>query len=176
VDLRGELAIEPDAVSFFGDREAFSAAIVRHGPDVRRLCAVITLDHELAREAEQNAWARAWQKRHVVRDPDRFGGWIARVAANEAKQLLRHRRRHRTVSLDASVDPAGSADDPGLHAGLRDALRRLEPVDRELLGLRYVLDLGSAEIGRHLGLSPEGVRSRLKRVRDRLRRELSTDA
>lgn len=56
---------------------------------------------------------------------------------------------------------------------LAGALRELDPPDRELLALRYVLELTSQEIATHLGISPEGVRSRLHRLVNRLREELS---
>jgi len=42
----------------------------------------------------------------------------------------------------------------------------------ELLGLRYVLGMNSGEIGAHLCLSPEGVRSRLQRLLTRMRKDL----
>jgi RNA polymerase sigma factor (sigma-70 family) len=56
---------------------------------------------------------------------------------------------------------------------LRDVLVSLKPADRELLAYRYVLGFRSDEIGQHLGLSAAGIRSRLKRIRDRLKKELA---
>jgi RNA polymerase sigma-70 factor, ECF subfamily len=157
------------------DRAVFTRAVHAIGPDVRRLCAVITLDADMAADAEQSAWDKAWRKRHLLRDQDRFRDWIVRIAANEAKQALRSVRRRRTVPLELAPDVALVADP---HAGveLRELLRRLAPADRELLAYRYVLELSSAQIGGLLGLSAEGVRTRLKRLRDRLQREHSTDA
>lgn len=43
------------------------------------------------------------------------------------------------------------------------------------LAYRYVHGLSSDEIGRQLGLSAAGVRSRLMRIRDRLQKELEPD-
>jgi RNA polymerase sigma-70 factor, ECF subfamily len=100
--------------------------------------------------------------------------WLLRVATNEAKQLLRRDRRHEAQRLDAAHDVAARTE-PWEDASLRAALRTLEPAERELLAHRYVLGLSSEEIGRQLGLSAEGVRSRLKRIRDRLQEELGQD-
>ena len=95
------------------------------------------------------------------------------MAANEARQQLRRRRvgvvrELRSPSEPASTDPAVGIDRLDLDA----ALARLDPAERELLGLRYVLGMTSSEIGAHLRLSPEGVRSRLQRLLTRMRKDL----
>ncbi|MDQ3690782.1 MAG: ECF-type sigma factor [Chloroflexota bacterium] len=60
-------------------------------------------------------------------------------------------------------------------ADLQVALARLSTAERELVALRFAVGLASAEIAEHLGLSPEGARTRLHRVLQRLRQELSHD-
>lgn len=97
------------------------------------------------------------------------------VAANEAKQVLRRNRRHVAQRLALAGDLSATSG-PDVDHDLRDALRSLQPAERELLAHRYLVGLTSDEIGHMLGLSGEGVRSRLKRIRDRLQKELETDA
>ena len=58
---------------------------------------------------------------------------------------------------------------------LQNALQRLTPEDRSVVAMRYVLGLSSSEIGRTTGLSATGVRSRLARALDRLRKDLGDD-
>ncbi|MCV0377552.1 sigma-70 family RNA polymerase sigma factor, partial [Microbacterium sp.] len=58
---------------------------------------------------------------------------------------------------------------------LGSALSRLTAAERELLALRFVLDMTSDEIGSHLGISAEGARSRLHRLINRLREEMIDD-
>jgi len=58
---------------------------------------------------------------------------------------------------------------------LRAALDRLEPEDRALLAMRYVAGFDSNELAAALGISPSGVRSRIERIRTRLREELGDD-
>ena len=75
----------------------------------------------------------------------------------------------------AAADVGSSHADPGAHAGqldLRAALTRLSPDERALLALRYAAGLDAGEIGRTLGLSSSGVRSRLSRLIAHLRTEL----
>jgi RNA polymerase sigma factor (sigma-70 family) len=102
----------------------------------------------------------------------RIRPWLLAIVSNECRQLLRHRRPTEQLTdamLQSLPDPTDQATDPDLQV----ALDRLPPADRELLGLRYVLGFTSVELGKYLDLSPEGVRSRLKKLVDALRTELS---
>ena len=75
----------------------------------------------------------------------------------------------------AAHDRPGGIDPATGVAGvdLRDAMRRLDPEDRALLTLRYVLGFDATEISAVLGPSPAAVRQRLHRLLARLRQELS---
>ena len=78
-----------------GDEIAFRRIIAAHHEDMRRVCAYIAGDLTIAEDATQAAWAIAWRRLRDVREPSHLRPWLMRVAANEAKQLLR-KRRNRT--------------------------------------------------------------------------------
>ena len=69
------------------------------------------------------------------------------------------------------VPPSGSAAAEHLLA----AVRQLTADERSILALRYVAGFDAAEIGRALGLSASGVRSRLSRIVARLREVLQDE-
>jgi RNA polymerase sigma factor (sigma-70 family) len=58
---------------------------------------------------------------------------------------------------------------------LRGALARLEDRDREVVFLRFFLDLSEAETAAALGCRPGTVKSRLHRALERLRAHLEDD-
>jgi RNA polymerase sigma-70 factor (ECF subfamily) len=159
-----------------GDEVAFARIVAAYHEDMRRVCAVVCGDEGLAEDATQAAWSIAWRKLTSLRDPSRLRPWLVSVAVNEAKQLLRKRRRVSTleVRVDASrtpgaVDPAIGVDLMDLHA----ALDRLDPDERALLAMRYVAGFDATELAVATGISPAGTRTRLKRSLDRLRQELT---
>jgi RNA polymerase sigma factor (sigma-70 family) len=97
------------------------------------------------------------------------------VAANEARQIARSRRR-RTVRELAVGDSEQPRDvDAAAMLDLADALARLDPKDRAIVGLRFVGGFDSAEIGRAMGMTASGVRVRLHRLLGRLRKDLGDD-
>jgi RNA polymerase sigma-70 factor, ECF subfamily len=155
-----------------GSREDFTRLVVAYHTDLVRLCFVITGDDDLARDAAQSAWAHAWRKLRQLRDPERVRQWLLTVAANEARQALRRRRSVTTVPGVLFDPPIEERDTPTL-MDLAAALQRLRPDERRLIGLRYVSGFSSVELAKALGVTPDGVRSRLKRILDVLRRELN---
>jgi RNA polymerase sigma factor (sigma-70 family) len=157
-----------------GDEVAFARIVATHRAEMVRVAYVVCGDWDLAQDATQAALWIAWRKLPSVRDPVRLRPWLLSVVANEARAILRHQRRHPVVELTIATDGPGD-DDPGDEIGqvdLSNALHRLRPDDRALVALRYLADLDSAEIGSLTGRSASGVRTRLSRVLDRLRKEL----
>ena len=160
-----------------GDEAAFARIIRAHHADMTRVCFLICADLDLADEAVQGAWVVVWHKLKGLRDPARLRPWLVSVAANEARQLLRRRRRTPVVeiavmdAITAAPDPAGRIDD----LDLANALARLDPDDRALLALRYVAGFDSTELARATGRSASGTRARLARLLTRLRKDLGDD-
>jgi RNA polymerase sigma factor (sigma-70 family) len=160
-----------------GDELAFARIVAAYHAEMLRICVVISRDQAIAEEAVQSAWSIAWHKLDSVREADRIRPWLIAIAVNEARQLLRKRRRRSevevAVAVDASFQPGGIDPATGIgYVDMQDALERFEPEDRALLALRYVAGFDATELSKAIGLSPAGTRTRLKRLLDRLRQEL----
>jgi RNA polymerase sigma factor (sigma-70 family) len=181
VGIRDEESL---ALAIAGDEAAFTRIVAAHHASMTKVAYLVCADLDLADEAVASAWVIAWRRIDTVRDADRLGSWLATVAANEARQLARRRRRRavREIQLDAdeqtddpryptAADPASQAPD----LDLEHALAGLDPDDRALLALRYVAGLNATELGRATGRSASGTRARLARLLARLRTELADD-
>ena len=157
-----------------GDKVAFSRLIARYHPRMMRVAHVITEDSDATADAVQSAWEIAWRRLGSLRDPDQVGSWLVAIAANEARQARRRQRRHTIVDISGLLDLPG-APDPGDSVSLVDlkhAMADLSADDRMLLALRFVGNLDSDTIARHLGISASGARSRLMRLLEKLRVQL----
>jgi RNA polymerase sigma-70 factor (ECF subfamily) len=158
-----------------GDEVAFATIIDRHRVSMTRVAYVVCGDANVAEEAVQAAWPIVWRRLPSVREPDRLGAWLASIAANEARQLVRRQRRRAVVEISMATHERDTAPDPAHAVGgleLARALAMLPAEDRALLALRYVAGLNSFELGRALGMSASGLRRRLARLLARLRTEL----
>jgi RNA polymerase sigma-70 factor (ECF subfamily) len=165
-----------------GEADAFTTLVELHHAELVRIAYVVCGDVEVARDAVQAAWVKAWVGLPRLRDHERLRPWLIAIAANEARMAIRSRRRRAVRELTmpgddeglasghvAQVSPAPATD----RLDVARALATLEPEDRQLIAMRYLAGLGSDEIARATGRSASGVRARLSRVLARLRQELS---
>ena len=139
------------------------------GAFVARLDAAARLmlrDHELAQDAVQDGFIRAWRNLPSLRDPDRFEGWLRSLVARSCLDILRKRRRRPIeVELDATDGP--SMEDASSRTADRELLdailRRLPPDQRVVVVLRYYFGLELPDIAVTLGIPLGTAKSRLHR-------------
>lgn len=159
-----------------GDEVAFARIVAAHHDDMARIAFFVCGDLDIAEEAEQAAWAVAYRGLKDLRDPDRLRPWLMSVAANEARQIARSQRRRRVRELAVDAGPTRLGDpDRAAVIDLGIAMALLEAKDRAILGLRFIGGFESAEIGLAIGMSASGVRVRIHRLLERLRKELGDD-
>ena len=164
-----------------GDREAFDQLMAAHERSVLRTAHALLGNREDARDAAQEVFLRVFRHFHRF-DPQReFGPWLYRVAVNVCRDVHRRRARMPAAPLD-DLDPAVLARpaDQEKHAdaadrlrAIRDALRLLSAREREVVVLRDVEGLSTAEVARTLGCMEITVRSHLSRGRLKLQAALS---
>lgn len=162
-----------------GDSAAFASIVSANHEDMRRVCVVVAGDDGIADDAVAAAWSIAWRKLGSLRDPARLRPWLVSVAVNEARQLLRARKRRSLLEVAViRGDELSGGLDPGSTINaidLRNALARLDPTDRALLAMRYLAGFDATELAYATGRSPSGMRARLARLLQRLERELGDE-
>ena len=157
-----------------GDEAACAWLEHEHYLPMLRAASAITHDVDLAREATQIAWIKAWPRLGSVHQPERVRSWLAAIAANEARQLLRGQHRRAVHEAELGDDDPDDGDPAGRIEvmDLERAVHRLSPSDQSLLAMRFASGLNSAQIGQQSGLTASGVRSRIARLLERLRSDL----
>ena len=95
-----------------GDEVAFARIVAAHHGGMARIAYLICGSFDVAEEAEQAAWAKAWHRLGDVRDPAALRPWLMSVAANEARQIMRGQRRRtvRELAVGARRRPPGSIE------------------------------------------------------------------
>ena len=150
-----------------GDLAAFEELVSPLIEPASQLARAILRDWHEAEDAVQEATFKAWRAVGKLRD-DTTGlrAWYLTIVANEA----RSRRRGRWWSIVRLADPRSDSAGPGPeeHASqsvdLERAMRRLTDRERLILLMHFYLDLPLDEIGRVLGLTTQGVKSRMYRA------------
>ena len=134
-----------------------------------RLAVLLLRDQGAAEDVVQDAFVAMHGRWRSLRDPDKALAYLRQTVVNRSRSALRHRgvaeRYLARQSSGAAV--AGAADGSSLVADRRtavlDALRALPTRQREVLALRYYLELSEAEIADALGISRGSVKAHASR-------------
>lgn len=130
-----------------------------------------------AEEAVQEAFLRAWRFRSSIGSGAARRPWLYRIVVNACNSKLRqgipHRdRRAGDASLSERPDDRGTPDElasrGSTDAQVLAALADLPLHLREVVVLRYYVELSEREIATAIGRRPGTVKSRLHEARERL--------
>lgn len=147
--------------------EIFNTAVDEYSDMVTRIC-IVSLGNMID---AQDAYLNTFESLFVQlkkKQPDDIGKWLAKVAYNECKSMLRFKLRHRFVSIDDITLPFDSQED----IELIQLIFSLPEKYRNVLHLYVNAGCSTREIAEITGQKESTVRSQLKRAREKLKKEL----
>lgn len=167
-----------------GDKAAFGVLLTRHRPLLLGVCRRALGDDALAEDAAQEAALQAMLSLDRLRQPERFGPWLAGIGLNVCRRWMRQRSRD-TWSWEAMLGgqrllepvdplpgPEAMAETAELRAWIDRAVAGLPAGQRTAVILHYLAGLTQAETAALLGIETGAVKTRLHKARATLRREL----
>jgi RNA polymerase sigma-70 factor (sigma-E family) len=144
-----------------------------------RLATLLLRDVGAAEEVVQDSFIAMHGSWRRLRDPDRALAYLRQSVVNRSRSALRHRtvvQRH----APAPMPDHASAEHGALEALEREdlirALHLLPRRQREVLVLRYYIDLSEAQIADTIGISRGAVKSHASRGMAALRLSLEQTA
>lgn len=159
-----------------GSLEAFNELYHRHRGIVRAVCLSYLRDADLADEALQETFARAFRELATYDSRRPVRAWLRRVARNHCIDVLRRRRRevpadeHRAQVIRLEDGPAAAGlETVENRAVVRTVLQSLSARDRDLLVLHHGLGVDVETLSRRLGMTTSSVAVALHRARRRAR-------
>ncbi len=167
-----------------GDDAAYAEIVARHQQRVIRVAYRITGSREEALDVAQEVFLKAYRKLDAWRPQGPFGGWLLRLAVNQAidhrRKVARHADQHAT-SLDRAPAATAPRTDRGdvhatrgeIDARVRAELAKLSEAQRTVFMLRHYEGLTLNEIAPVMGVSVGSVKVHLFRAVRRLRAMLS---
>ncbi|MGC4109673.1 MAG: SigE family RNA polymerase sigma factor [Nocardioides sp.] len=157
--------------------EALELLYAAHWRQLVRLGVLLVHDVGAAEEIVQDCFIAVHARWNRLHDPDRALAYLRQSVVNRSRSHLRHLsvvRRH--AEREGPLEPDWGADHAAHEHARRetvlDALRRLPRRQREVLALRYYLDLSEAEIADALQISRGAVKSHASRGAAALRAQL----
>lgn len=144
-----------------------------YGTRLFGLCMHLCRQRDAAEELYQETWVRVLMKRDSFRDGEPFEPWLTRICVNLYRDSLRRQRLRRFLPLSGlettAVFPQISSDE---RLSLLDAVGRLPDKLRIAVILVYMQGYTESQAAGILGISVNGVKSRLLRARKLLKEAL----
>ena len=166
------------------DQDAFSSLVKKYQKGVHALAWRKIGDFHIAQEITQDAFLKAYQNLGDLKNHNLFAGWLYVIAA----RLCYDWREKNATSLesmdniDASevdhvsysryiADKQATEADETRREVVKKLLQKLPESERTVITLFYLGEMTIKAIGEFLGISPNTVKSRLSRARNRLKKE-----
>jgi len=167
-----------------GDQDAFSDLVKKYQKGTHALAWRKTGDFHIAQEITQDAFLTAYKKLGTLRNHKAFAGWLYVIVARLSSDWLR-KNRLTMESLDADTtntvdkvsysqyvaeEQATEADETRREV-VKELLKKLPESERTVITLHYLGEMTIKAVSEFLGVSPNTVKSRLRRARNRLKKE-----
>ena len=167
------------SLTLAGDQRAYEALVVRYQRAVIASACAVTRNEYMAEDAAQDAFVSAWLKLSSLREADKFGAWVCRIAKNCAKNIMVRYREY--VNYD---DIANTEYETGEcveelvlqcsedESPVRQSVDGLPEKVKKIITLHYFEGYSVSEIA-HMLTIPEGtVKYQLHEGRKKMRKEL----
>jgi RNA polymerase sigma-70 factor, ECF subfamily len=153
-----------------GEIPAFEALVRMYQPYVWRLTLHLLGDEQMAADATQNTFLKAFRAVRRFHGRSKFSTWLISIARNCAHDELRQKERTLRVVRAARADPSArpSTRDEGAISEVRDALAHLSVELREPVMLIDMLGFSYREASEVLGVREGTIKSRVHRARSAL--------
>ena len=167
-----------------GDQHAFAQLVEKYEEQVHTLAWQKIGDFHIAQEITQDVFITAYQKFSSFTHYRQFAGWL--YVVTNRKCIAWHRKKKiKTQSIDETnpneleeayyteymAHQREEATKEKRRTMVQKLLSKLKESDRTVMNLYYIAEMSCEEIAEFLGVSPNTVRSRLHRARNRLKKE-----
>jgi RNA polymerase sigma-70 factor (ECF subfamily) len=159
-----------------GDTTSWETLAERHQTPMFRLVYLLLGDEQEAEDIAQEALWRAYRQLQRFDRARPFRPWLLSIAANLAKNRRRSLGRYlqRLARVGRSQAHHSSTLEERVLSGMEaealyQAVQQLRPDDREIIYLRYFLELSVEDAAQTVNIAEGTVKSRLHRALKRLR-------
>ena len=167
-----------------GDESAYTALVKKYQKSVHALAWRKVGNFHTAEELTQDTFLKVYEKLATLKNPNQFAGWLY-VIANRVCIAWYRKQKPQMESLEntseAEIDASSyhhyedeqreNASAEYRRGFIKNLLEELPESERTVVTLHYLGEMTCKAISEFLGVSPNTVKSRLQRARNRLKEQ-----
>ncbi len=161
-----------------GNMDAFAVLTSRYSNAVYATAFSTVGDFHLAQDISQESFVKAWYKIHTLENKERFGSWLYAITKRISFDWLKKKDVPVEYSrVEQLVDPIPIDEMVEALERKRQvwtALNTLDEKYREVTVMYFISGFNVREISKYLNISVSSAESRLRRSKDKLKKELSS--
>jgi RNA polymerase sigma-70 factor, ECF subfamily len=143
-------------------------------PFVYRVCYHLTGHQQDAEDLAQESIVKVCRNLQTYRGDCALQSWVYRIILNTQRDLIRRQKHMQTVELSETASTSDELEGQvSTKLMVQEMLGELQGVDRQIFILRFLQDLSLKEVAALLEMKESTVKTRLFRLRDRLKENLS---
>lgn len=132
--------------------------------------AKVNYNKSIIEDVQQETFTIAWNKLEQLKDVEKFFPWLVTISRNAAMDVLREKKRVNELEAILKIDNDDKVDELISELGdTEQLLTTLEPLDREVVVLKVLLEYSFEEISNKLSLSISATKMRYYRALDKLK-------
>jgi len=160
-----------------GEPEAYTELVRRYQDKLLRYTGSIIKNNEMAEDAVQNTFIKAYENLQGFNTGKKFSSWIYRIAHNEAVNKIKKNERKSPVSLkdlfeeflESKVNIEQEYEKKELDKNVRRCLQKLPIKYADVLALFYIENKSYEEISDILRIPTGTVGTRINRGKNKLK-------
>lgn len=162
---------------FARDEQAITETERKYGGLCHSIAMNILASTPDTEECLNDTWLKTWNS-IPPQKPQKLSAFVARITRNLALNRKRMRlSRVAEISMDELADTISAEEDRAdeLMTHINAFVGTLEPLDRDVFVGRYFFACSVNHMANRLGITPNAVSLRLRRIRERLRTYLEKE-
>ena len=166
-----------------GDETAFTMLVEKYQKQVHATAWRTIKDFHIAEDIVQETFLKAHQKLETLNDPHRFSAWVNAIATRCCLAWFREKRLNSELAENINIAMRHCDPYSGYLAGeqakeatqeLRETIKKwlakLRESERTVVTLHYFDGMSCEDIATFLDVTPNTIKSRLSRARQRLKK------
>ena len=145
------------------DEEKVEDLVRKYYSDIYKYCFFHLGNKETAQDITQDVFLKFLKSLDTYREYGKLKNYLYVVAKNTIKDFFR--KRYETIDgLETEISCDGGLDNVPLQIDIWREIQQLDPLDKELIILRYYQDLKVKDIAQIVNMPPSTVGYKIKRI------------